>query len=85
MKALAYQTAHALDAFGIEERDVAEPTLRDADLMVDIRAVGVNPGEAYIRSVRSAEPDGRVVLGWEFAGVVIQVGSAARVSRSATA
>lgn len=78
MKALAYQTAHALDAFSIQERDVAEPTLRDADLLVDIRAVGVNPGEASIRSVRSAEPGGRVVLGWEFAGVVIQVGSAAK-------
>lgn len=75
MKALAYDKAHALDAYGIEERDVAEPELRDADLLVDIRAVGVNPGEALIRSVRSAEPGGRVILGWEFAGVVLQVGT----------
>lgn len=76
MKALAYEKAHALDAFAIQEMDVAEPNLRKADLLVDIRAVGVNPGEAYIRSVRSAEAGGRVVLGWEFAGVVSAVGSA---------
>jgi len=77
VRALAYQKAHALDAYAIQERDVAEPKLRDADLLVDIRAVGVNPGEALIRSLRSAEPGGRVILGWEFAGVVLQVGSAA--------
>lgn len=77
MRALAYQKAHALDAYAIQERDVAEPKLRDADLLVDIRAVGVNPGEALIRSLRSAEPGGRVILGWEFAGVVLQAGSAA--------
>jgi NADPH2:quinone reductase len=37
----------------------------------------VNPGEAFIRSVRSAEPGGRVILGWEFAGVVIKTGTSA--------
>ncbi|WP_108460665.1 alcohol dehydrogenase catalytic domain-containing protein [Devosia naphthalenivorans] len=77
MKALAYEKAHVLDAFAIQDMDIAEPQLGDADLLVDIRAVGVNPGEAYIRSVRSAAAGGRVVLGWEFAGIVIGVGSAA--------
>jgi len=78
MKALAYQKAHTLEAFSIEERDVAEPTLRDTDILVEIRAVGVNPGEALIRSRRSAAVGGRVILGWEFAGVVIQLGPAAK-------
>lgn len=77
MRALTYEKAHALDAYAIHELDVAEPKIRDADLLVEIRAVGVNPGEALIRSMRSAERGGRVILGWEFAGVVIQVGSAA--------
>lgn len=78
MRALAYEKAHALDAYAIQAMDVAEPELRDADLLVEIRAIGVNPGEALIRSVRSAEPGGRVILGWEFAGVVLQVGSMAK-------
>lgn len=83
MRALAYENAHALDAYAIKEMDVSEPELRDADLLVEIRAIGVNPGEALIRSVRSAEPGGRVILGWEFAGVVLQ-GRRQRVSRLGT-
>jgi NADPH:quinone reductase len=74
MKALVYQQAHPIGAFAIEEREVAEPALRETDILVDIRAVGLNPGEALIRSVRSAAPGHSVILGWEFAGVVRQVG-----------
>lgn len=77
MKALAYERAHPLDAFALDLIEVDQPIPGDSDLVVDIRAIGVNPGEALIRSVRSAEPGGRVVLGWEFAGVVIETGSAA--------
>lgn len=74
MKALAYEKAHSLDAFAIELVDAAEPRLRDTDLLVAIRGVGINPGEALIRQLRSAEPGGRIILGWEFAGVVEAVG-----------
>jgi len=74
MRALAYEKAHSLDAFAIELIDVAEPRLRAMDLLVGIRAVGINPGEAAIRQMRGAEPGGRIILGWEFAGVVEAVG-----------
>jgi len=76
VKALAYERAHPLEEFAIELVDVAEPLVRDTDVLVEVRAIGVNPGEASIRSARSAEPGGRVILGWEFSGVVIQTGSA---------
>ncbi|KAA0092761.1 zinc-binding alcohol dehydrogenase family protein [Mycolicibacterium sp. P1-18] len=76
MKALAYERAHPLDAFAIDLVDVEEPRARDGDLLVEVRAIGVNPGEASIRAARSAEPGGRVILGWEFAGVVVDVGTA---------
>ncbi|WP_410673711.1 zinc-binding alcohol dehydrogenase family protein [Amycolatopsis sp. cmx-4-68] len=76
MKALAYEKAHALDAFAIDLVEVAEPRLRDGDLLVEVHAIGINPGEAGIRQTRSAEPGGRVVLGWEFAGVVAAAGPA---------
>jgi NADPH:quinone reductase len=75
VKALAYAKAHSFDAPGLELIEVDEPALRDADLLVEIRAIGVNPGEALIRKTRSAPPGGWVILGWEFAGVVIAVGS----------
>lgn len=77
MKALAYEQAHPLDRFAVDLVEVDEPQLRDGDLLVEIRAFAVNPGEAFIRSVRSAEPGGRVILGWEFAGVVIETGISA--------
>jgi len=78
MKALVYERAHALDHFAIELRDIPEPTLREHDVLVEVHAIGVNPGEAFIRGIRSAEPGGRLVLGWEVAGVVVAVGSAVR-------
>ncbi len=76
MKALVYEKAHKLEDFAIELVDLAEPTLRDTDVLVEVRAIGVNPGEAFIRSVRSAEPGGRILLGWEFAGVMVGAGPA---------
>jgi NADPH:quinone reductase len=76
VKALAYQQAHPLDAFAVDLVEVEEPQLRDGDVLVEVRAIGVNPGEASIRAARSAEPGGRVILGWEFAGVVVEVGTA---------
>ncbi|MEV7681929.1 zinc-binding dehydrogenase [Streptomyces sp. NPDC088341] len=78
MKALVYETAHDLADFALERAEVPEPTLRDQDVLVEVRAIGVNPGEAFIRGMRSAEPGGRVLLGWEFAGVVIAVGEHVR-------
>jgi NADPH2:quinone reductase len=78
MKALVYEKAHSLADFAIKlvEIPVPIPTPRENDVLVDVRAIGINPGEAAIRSMRSAEPGGRGLLGWEFAGVVSAVGAA---------
>ena len=78
MKALVYETAHDLANFALEAAEVPEPTMRDQDVLVEVRAIGINPGEALIRRTRSAEPGGRVLLGWEFAGVVSAVGEHVR-------
>ena len=74
MKALTYDKAHDLDNFAITLVEIEEPTLREFDVLVSVQAVGINPGETWIRRTRSAEPGGRVLLGWEFAGVVIAAG-----------
>jgi NADPH2:quinone reductase len=78
MKALVYKKANTLDQFALELADVDEPPVRDTDVLVEIKAIGVNPGEAFIRGTRSAPPGGRVILGWEFAGVVIGSGMQAK-------
>lgn len=74
MKALIYENANTIDNFGIQLREIAEPVVRDDDVLVEVRAIGVNPGEAFVRQAKSAEPGGYVLLGWEFAGVVVGVG-----------
>jgi NADPH:quinone reductase len=78
MKALVYETAHTLDNFAIGLQEVAEPTVREFDVLVEIHAIAINPGETFFRRTRSAELGGRVLLGWEFGGVVIETGSAVR-------
>src|SRR6201995_32129 len=71
MRALTYEKAHGLQNFAIKLSDVDEPKLREFDVLVNVQAIGINPGETWIRRTRSAEPGGRVLLGWEFAGVVV--------------
>ena len=78
MKALVYETAHTLDNFAIGLQEVAEPTVREFDVLVEIHAIAINPVETYFRSTRSADPVGRVLLGWEFAGAVVETGPAVR-------
>jgi NADPH:quinone reductase len=75
MKALVYERAHSLEDFAITLAEIPEPTLRELDVLIDVHAVGINPGETFIRRTRSAEPGGRVLLGWEFAGVIVETGS----------
>ena len=78
MKALVYEKAHSLEDFAIKLVEISEPTLRESDALVEVHAVGINPGETFIRRTRSAEPGGRVLLGWEFAGVIVETGSGVR-------
>jgi NADPH2:quinone reductase len=78
MRALVYEKAHSLEDFAIKLAEIPELTLREFDVLVDVHAVGINPGETFIRRTRSAEPGGRVLLGWEFAGVIVETGSGVR-------
>jgi hypothetical protein len=55
VKALVYEKAHDLHDFTMRLVEVVEPTLRDLDVLVEIHAIGINPGEAFIRRTRSAE------------------------------
>ena len=75
MKALIYEKAHTLENFAIKLVEVEEPSLREFDVLVKVQAVGINPGETWIRRTRSAEPGGRILLGWEFAGIVVSAAS----------
>jgi NADPH2:quinone reductase len=78
MKALVYEKAHTLDAFAIHQVEEPEPEARPSDVLVEVHAIGINPGETFFRRTQSALPGRRVLLGFEFAGVVVSAGAAVR-------
>ena len=74
MKALVYRQKNTLKDFGIGLEDVADPEIRETDILVRVKAFGVNPDEASFRRVLDA-PEGEYrILGYEFSGIVEQLG-----------
>jgi NADPH2:quinone reductase len=76
MKALVYRQKNTLVDFGITLEEVADPAVQDTDLLIKIKSFGVNPGETFFRRTVDAPEGAYRILGYEFSGVVEQVGSA---------
>lgn len=83
MKAIAYRQAHALsnelsdelsDDTGLQDVTLPDPEATGHDLLVEVRAVSVNPVDTKVRRGTSAPEGGWKVLGWDAAGVVRAVG-----------
>lgn len=77
MKAVAYyQSLPCSDPRSLQDVELPAPTPGPRDLLVQVRAISVNPVDTKIR--RNVAPaDGQAkVLGWDVAGVVQAVGSA---------
>ena len=75
MRAIAYE--HNLpisDPQALIETDVADPVAGDRDLIVEVRAVSVNPVDVKIRASRPAPDVGPAVIGWDAAGIVRETG-----------
>lgn len=63
------------EAGTLRDTDLPDPTPGEHDLLVDVRAVSVNPVDTKVR--RRASTDGQPrVLGWDAAGVVLACGAA---------
>jgi zinc-binding alcohol dehydrogenase family protein len=78
MKAVGYRQSHPIDhPEALLDIDLPEPVPAGHDLLVEVKAVSVNPVDTKVR--RSAGPlDGEYrVLGWDAAGVVRAVGDQA--------
>jgi zinc-binding alcohol dehydrogenase family protein len=56
------------------EIELPPPALRPRDLLVQVRAIAVNPVDYKVRRRPFAANDGPRVLGWDAAGVVVGVG-----------
>jgi NADPH2:quinone reductase len=82
MRAVGYQSPGDIDApDSLVDIELPRPEPGPRDLLVEVRAVSVNPVDTKVRRRAGADPGGWKVLGWDAAGVVISVG--ADVSRFA--
>lgn len=62
------------DPQSLYEADLPNPTPGARDLLVEIKAIAVNPVDTKVRASRSAEQP--QVLGWDAVGIVREVGNA---------
>jgi len=76
MKAIGYQQSLTIDdPRSLLDIELPDPTSGPRDLLVEVRAISVNPVDTKIR-LRMQPEDGQYqVLGWDVAGVVRSVGS----------
>lgn len=76
MKAIAYYQNLPIDhAEALLDVELPEPIIGEHDLLVEVRAISVNPVDVKVRA-NMAPPAGQPrVLGWDAAGVVRAVGS----------
>lgn len=75
MKALGYTQAHTLDAFSLQLMEVPDLVPTGRDLLVEVKAIGLNPIDYKIRSRRSGTDGRPVILGWDAAGIVQACGN----------
>ena len=75
MRAIGYTTSLPIDdPQSLVDLDLPKPEATGRDLLVEVKAVSVNPVDTKIRQ-RRADPDGTPqVLGWDAAGTVVAVG-----------
>ncbi len=75
MRAIGYAANHPVDHVeALIQRDVAVPDIGPHDLLVEVRAVSVNPVDLKQRA--HANSRGFRVLGYDAAGVVVETGDA---------
>jgi zinc-binding alcohol dehydrogenase family protein len=75
MKAVAYQKPLPItDPESLQDVDLPEPEATGRDLLVEVRAIAVNPVDTKVRRSATPPPGQWKVLGWDAVGVVRAVG-----------
>lgn len=76
MKAVAYyQSLPINDPAALQDIELPAPQPGPRDLLVEVRAISVNPVDTKVRQNVQPEADTPKVLGWDVAGVVKAVGA----------
>lgn len=75
MRAVAYTTAGPIEAKdSLVDFEAPEPVLGDQDLLVEVKAISVNPVDTKVRRKVAPEAGTFKILGWDAAGTVIEIG-----------
>lgn len=76
MKAIGYQASLPIDnPASLQDITLPDPVATGRDLLVEVRAVSVNPVDFKIRQRRAPTEGQWAVLGWDAAGIVRAVGN----------
>ncbi|MEG3083138.1 zinc-binding alcohol dehydrogenase family protein [Sphingomonas sp. PB2P12] len=75
MRAIGYTKSLPIDdPQSLVDLDLSKPEATGRDLLVEVKAVSVNPVDTKIRQ-RRADPEGKPqVLGWDASGIIVAVG-----------
>ncbi|CEK10988.1 zinc-binding alcohol dehydrogenase family protein [Legionella hackeliae] len=75
MKAIGYNKSLPIeDPNSLMDIELPTPTATGRDLLVEVKAIAVNPVDYKVRQREEAQPGAYRVLGWDAAGVVKAVG-----------
>jgi NADPH:quinone reductase len=75
MQAIGYQQPGSIDRDqSLVNIELPAPTPTGQDLLVEVKAVSVNPVDTKVRKTAQPDPGNWKVLGWDAAGVVRATG-----------
>jgi len=75
VRAIGYQTPLPIaDDHSLVDIELPRPTPSGRDLLVEIKAISVNPVDTKVRANARPEGGGWKVLGWDAAGIVVEAG-----------
>jgi len=76
MKAIGYKLPLPItDEDSLIDIELPTPSAKGRDLLVEVRAISVNPADAKLRATSKPEPGKYKILGFDAAGIVKEVGS----------
>ena len=77
MKAIGFDRPLPVsDSAALLDLELPTPELLPHDVLVEVRAIAVNPADVKVRAAHTPPPGSYRILGWDAAGVVQAVGSA---------
>lgn len=80
MRAVGYRQNLPIEAeAALVDVELPKPVPAGRDLLVEVRAVSVNPVDVKVRAATPPEPGTVKVIGWDAAGIVVAAGPDARL------